>query len=192
MHVGFEHVIQPGRPRPFFQCDMQLSPQPMKEIEQSAGFGFNDRLHYQLPGPISNRNHNRFLVHVQPDILDIATPHVATSSGNVTFPPDHFPQGEVSSFRKPTAKMPPLIRTAVELARAERRIGPCREATRAPTQWPPPMQGDDGHPPFNGPLAKEPNIGRGIQALNPGGVAAPHLLAAREKKKKRGGEYNEF
>ena len=42
------------------------------------------------------------------------------------------------------------------------------------------MQGDDGHPPFNGPLAKEPNIGRGIQALNPGGAGAkpPQALLA--------------
>jgi hypothetical protein len=35
---------------------MQLSSQSMQEIEQSAGFGFDDRFHDQLARAIANRN----------------------------------------------------------------------------------------------------------------------------------------
>jgi len=71
---------------------MQLSPLPMQKIEQSAGFGFDDRFCYQLPGPIQNRHRNRFLVHVQPDILDIATQQAGyLFGGKVILQPDHFP-----------------------------------------------------------------------------------------------------
>src|ERR1035441_1465829 len=84
---------------------MELPPQPMQETEQSASFGFDNRFHYQLPGPIPNRNHDCFLVHVQPDILDTATRHAGTSSReNLVLQPGHFPQGKVSSFRNLAAR----------------------------------------------------------------------------------------
>jgi hypothetical protein len=81
---------------------MQLSAQPMQEIEHSAGFGFHDRLHDQLPRTIQNRNRNRFLVNVQADILDVATQHAGyLLGGNVILDWDHFPQGQVSYFQNP-------------------------------------------------------------------------------------------
>jgi len=101
-----------------FQRHMQLYSLPIEEIEQSAGFGCDDRFCYQLPGPIQNRHRNRFLVNIQADILDIATQHAGYHlGGKVILQPDHFP------------------------SRTERRVGPCREAPRAPTQWPRPIQG---------------------------------------------------
>ena len=54
---------------------MQLPSQPMQEIEQSTGFGFDDRFHYQLAGAIQNRDGHGFLVNIQADILHIATQH---------------------------------------------------------------------------------------------------------------------
>jgi hypothetical protein len=36
----------------------------MQEIEQSAGFGFDDGFHHQLARAIENRNRDRFLVNV--------------------------------------------------------------------------------------------------------------------------------
>ncbi len=64
----------------------------MQEIEQSAGFGFDDRFHHQLAGAIANRNRNRFLVHVQTDILNIATQHAGyLLGGKVILQPEHFP-----------------------------------------------------------------------------------------------------
>jgi hypothetical protein len=73
---------------------MQLSSQPMQEIEQSAGFGFDDRFHDQLARAIANRNRNRFLVNIQADRLDIATQHAGYLPwGKVILQPDHFPQG---------------------------------------------------------------------------------------------------
>jgi hypothetical protein len=73
---------------------MQLPSQPVKEIEQSAGFGFDDRFHDQFACAIQNRNRDRFLVNVQPDILDIATRHAEyLLGGKVILARDHFPQG---------------------------------------------------------------------------------------------------
>jgi len=57
-----EHVIQPGRPGSFFQGHMQLSSRPMQEIDQSAGFGFDDRFHHQLSRAIQNRSCNGLVV----------------------------------------------------------------------------------------------------------------------------------
>jgi len=86
---------------------MQLSSLPIEEIEQSAGFGFDDRFCYQLPGPIQNRHRNRFLVNIQADILDIATQHAGyLLGGKVILQPDHFPSRCVILF-EPTV---PLIR----------------------------------------------------------------------------------
>src|ERR1700733_12080569 len=58
------------------------------------------------------------------------------------------------------------------------RIGPCWEATRAPTQWPRPIQGMLRHPPFHLLIAQVPTIGRGTQAKNPGGAGAKPPQAA--------------
>ena len=71
---------------------MQLSSQPMQEIEQSAGFGFHDRFHHQLAGAIQNRNCNGFLVNIQADILHIATQHAEyLLGGKVILRMDHYP-----------------------------------------------------------------------------------------------------
>jgi hypothetical protein len=64
----------------------------MQEIEQSAGFGFDDRFHDQLARAIANRNGSRFFVNIQADILDIATQHTEyLLGGKVILQRDHFP-----------------------------------------------------------------------------------------------------
>src|SRR5712691_3539518 len=52
---------------------MQLAPQTVDELQNAAGFGFDDRLHYQLPATTQNSDDNRFLVHVHSDIFDVVT-----------------------------------------------------------------------------------------------------------------------
>src|SRR6202007_388298 len=134
--MRLEHVVQPGRPGSFFQGHMQFSSQPMQEIEQSTGFGFDDRFHHQLACAVQNRNCNGFLVNVQPDILHIATQHAEyLLGGKVILQLDHFLPRLSVLPSEPTAKMRLSYPAAVECAWTERRTGPCREATRAPTQW---------------------------------------------------------
>src|SRR5580704_2359592 len=142
-HVGLEHVVQPRRPSPFFQRHMQLSAQPMQEIEHSAGFVFHDRLHDQLPRTIYNRNRNRFLVNVQADILHIATQHAGYLLSEEPLPP-----------RSSVILPEPAANTPSADSVASTDTGGCSCV---------PL-------PLSGPV-KLP-IGRGTKALNPGGVGA--------------------
>jgi hypothetical protein len=52
---------------------MQLAPQTVDELQNAAGFGFQDGFHDQLATAIQDRDHNRFPVHVHADILNVAT-----------------------------------------------------------------------------------------------------------------------
>ncbi len=45
----------------------------MDELQNAAGFGFEDGFHDQLPTAIQDGDHYRFLVHVHADIIDVAT-----------------------------------------------------------------------------------------------------------------------
>jgi hypothetical protein len=71
--------LEPSRPSPFFPGHMQLAPQTVDKLQNAAGFGFDNRLHYQLATAVENGDHHRFLVHVHADILEIAT-HVVAST----------------------------------------------------------------------------------------------------------------
>src|ERR1700736_981427 len=57
---------------------MQLAPQTVDKLQHAAGFGFDNRLHYQLATAIEDSDHHRFLMHVHADILDVATHAVAS------------------------------------------------------------------------------------------------------------------
>src|ERR1700751_690664 len=57
---------------------MQLTPQTVDELQNAAGFGLYDRLHHYLATPVQACDHGRFLVHVDADILDVATHAVAS------------------------------------------------------------------------------------------------------------------
>src|ERR1700730_9326534 len=63
---------------------MQLAPQTVDKLQNAAGFGFHDRLHYQLATATEDSDHHRFLVHVHADILDLAT-HAVASLGERSF-----------------------------------------------------------------------------------------------------------
>src|SRR6266478_4900258 len=52
---------------------MQLAPQTVNELQNAAGFSFDDGLHHQLPALIQDGDHNGFLVHVHSDIFDVVT-----------------------------------------------------------------------------------------------------------------------
>src|SRR5260370_17843961 len=52
---------------------MQLPPQTVEELQNAAGFGFQDGFHDQLSTAIQDGDHNRFLVHVHSDIFDLVT-----------------------------------------------------------------------------------------------------------------------
>src|SRR5260370_25372711 len=75
------------------------------------------------------------------------------------------------THRKDWAPLP----AEVESARTERRIGKCWEATRAPTQWPRPIQGDAAPSPLSSVCRHRARIGRGTKAQNPGGAGAKPL-----------------
>src|ERR1700758_5803567 len=57
---------------------MQLALQSVHKLQNAAGFGFHDGLHHQLASAIQDGDHNRFLVHVHADILNVATHAVAS------------------------------------------------------------------------------------------------------------------
>src|ERR1700726_2367993 len=52
---------------------MQLAPQTVNELQNAAGFGFEDGFHDQLPAAIQDGDHNGFLVHVHSDIFNVVT-----------------------------------------------------------------------------------------------------------------------
>ena len=52
----------------------------MNELQNAAGFGFHYGLHDQLAIAIQGGDHDRFLVHVHADILDVTT-HVSCLLG---------------------------------------------------------------------------------------------------------------
>ena len=49
VHVRLQQVIQPGRPGAFFPGDMQFALQSGDKLQNTAGFGFDDRLHHPIP-----------------------------------------------------------------------------------------------------------------------------------------------
>ena len=78
---------------------MQLAPQTVDKLQNAAGFGFHNRLHHQLATAIQHRDHDRFLVHVHADILDVATHSVASLGERSFVPTDLSLKVKVSSFR---------------------------------------------------------------------------------------------
>jgi hypothetical protein len=75
-----------------------LSPQTVDELQNTAGFGFHDRLHHQLATAVQHRDHGRFLVYIHADILNVATHAVASLGEDHSRPTESFPQGTVPFF----------------------------------------------------------------------------------------------
>src|SRR5215470_9153521 len=63
---------------------MQLAPQTVEKLQDAAGFGFHYRLHDQLATAVEDRDHDRFLVHVHADILNVATHFSCLLGGKIT------------------------------------------------------------------------------------------------------------
>src|SRR5262249_42029004 len=59
---------------------MQLAPQTVDKLQNAAGLGLHNRLHDQLATTVEDRDHDRFLVHVHADILNLTT-HVSCLLG---------------------------------------------------------------------------------------------------------------
>src|SRR6266436_7194260 len=59
---------------------MQLASQTVDKLQDATGLGFDNRFHHQLPTGIPHGDHNRFLVHVHADILNVTT-HVSCLLG---------------------------------------------------------------------------------------------------------------
>jgi hypothetical protein len=67
--IRLQQVIQPRRPGAFFKCQMQAPAQSMHELKNRIRLGFDDAFHHQLAGRIQNRDRDRVLVNIHPDIL---------------------------------------------------------------------------------------------------------------------------
>src|SRR5207249_7283141 len=76
---------------------MQLAPQTVDKLQNAAGFGFDNRLHYQLATPIEDSDHHRFLVHVHADRLDVATHSVPSLRERSFALTESSPQGQASA-----------------------------------------------------------------------------------------------
>jgi hypothetical protein len=76
------------------------------ELQNAAGFGFQDGFHDQLPTAIQDGDHNRFLVHVHADILDVATHCSCLLGGKVI---------RANPYLSPQGKMPCSSRFAYAL-----------------------------------------------------------------------------
>jgi hypothetical protein len=79
---------------------MQLAPQTVDKLQNAAGPRFHNGLQHQLATAIEDGDHNRFLVHVHADILDVATHAVASLRERSFASTDSFPQGNVSFFSR--------------------------------------------------------------------------------------------
>ena len=78
--VRSQQIVQPGSRGSFFKGDVQISPQPVEKLQNHARFCFDDRFHHHLAERISGGNRNTFLVHIHPDIFNVATLHSGTMS----------------------------------------------------------------------------------------------------------------
>jgi predicted xylose isomerase-like sugar epimerase len=67
--MGLQEVVQPGSPGAFFKRDVQISVQPVDELQNHAGFCFDDAFHHHLAGGVPHSNRNTFLVHIHADIF---------------------------------------------------------------------------------------------------------------------------
>ena len=47
-HLGLEQIVQPRCPGAFFPGDMQLSAQTVDELQDAAGWGFDNGFHHLL------------------------------------------------------------------------------------------------------------------------------------------------
>src|SRR5215472_11070602 len=78
---------------------VSMRSQTMDKLQNAAGFRFHDRLHHQLATAIEDSDHDRFLVHVHADILNVATHAVASlRERSFALKTESFPQGKVSRF----------------------------------------------------------------------------------------------
>jgi hypothetical protein len=77
---------------------MQLAPQTVDKLQNATGFGFDDRLHHQLPTAMEDSDHHRFLVHVHSDIFDVVTHLSCLLEGKNIGSTESFPQGKVPFF----------------------------------------------------------------------------------------------
>ena len=67
--MRLEQVVQPGGTGSFFKGDVQVSAQPLDELQNGCRFRFDDGFHQQLAGGIQDRDRDRCLVNVQANIL---------------------------------------------------------------------------------------------------------------------------
>jgi hypothetical protein len=90
---------------------MQFAPQTVNELQNAAGFGFQNGFHHQLPTAIQDRDYNRFLVHVHADILDVATHFSCLLGGRSFVPTLIFSQGKVPCSRRFAYAFPHFLPT---------------------------------------------------------------------------------
>src|SRR5258708_36425676 len=67
--MRLQQVIQPRSPSAFFKRQIQAPAQSMHELKSRIRLGFDDPFHHQLAGRIQNRDRDRVLVNIHPDIL---------------------------------------------------------------------------------------------------------------------------
>jgi hypothetical protein len=67
--VRFQQIVQPGRPGSFFKRDLQISAQPLDELQNGARFRLDDAFHHDLSSRIHHGDRNAFPVHIHADIL---------------------------------------------------------------------------------------------------------------------------
>jgi aspartokinase len=66
--LRLQQVVQPGSPSAFFKTDVQAPAEPLDKLKNRNGFGFDDAFHHQLARRVQDRDRDRFLVHIHPDI----------------------------------------------------------------------------------------------------------------------------
>src|SRR5579864_960879 len=89
---------------------MQLAPQTVDKLQNAAGFRFDNRLYYQLATAVEDSDHHRFLVHVHPDILDVAT-HAVASLRERSFALNGVFPSRYSVILQPICPSSPLLLT---------------------------------------------------------------------------------
>src|SRR6202007_298489 len=87
---------------------LQLAPQTVDKLQNAAGFGFDNRLHYQLATAVEDSDHHRFLVHVHADILEVAT-HAVASLRERSFALNGVFPSRYSVILQPICPSSPLI-----------------------------------------------------------------------------------
>jgi len=107
--VRLQQVVKPGPAAALFTGHMQLAPQTVDKLQNTAALVSTIDSITNLPPAIHDGNHYGFLVHVHADIVDVATLAVASLRERSFASISIFPSRERATFEMVRLYLPAVL-----------------------------------------------------------------------------------